>query len=627
MSPRLCFLIASSALLSSAFGEIDFAHEIVPVLREHCAECHSGEKRKGGFSLNTRAELLEGSENGPVITPGDLADSYLLELVTTTEKDIQMPPKGDRVPADQVAKLREWIEADLPWEPGFAFAKPAYEPPLKPRTPELPAAKGGRDNPIDRILDAYLAQGELPTPEPVEDDIFLRRVYLDVIGLLPTPAERSAFLKSTSENKRQELINDLLSRDVAYADHWLSFWNDLLRNDYTGTGFITKGRSQITTWLYRSLLDNKAYDLFVRELLAPPSDGSAGFIQGIKWRGDVNASQTIEVQFAQNLSQVFLGINMKCASCHDSFIDSWKLKDAYSLAAIYSTEPLEIHRCDKPTGEMAQAGWIFPELGSIDSQLPQEERLEQLAELMTHPENGRLTRTIVNRLWHRLMGRGIVHPVDAMDTEPWNADLLDFLASDLAAHDYDLKHTLQLILSSQAYQSQVALSEEAADAENYVYAGPIPKRLTAEQLIDAVWQLTGTAPPQADAQTGKLRGETTVRASLVKSDFLMRSLGRPNREQVVTTRPAQLTTLQAIDLSNGDILADLLQNGATNLQKRDFKDASTFVNWLYEYALSRPPSASELDAAVAFAGEEPDAQALEDLLWAVLMMPEFQMVR
>ena len=160
-------------------------------------------------------------------------------------------------------------------------------------------------------------------------------------------------------------------RDRQYAEHWLTFWNDLLRNDYAGTGYIDEGRRQITGWLYRSLLENKPYDQFVRELISPTPE-SEGFIKGIKWRGRINSSQTPEVQFAQNVSQVMLGINLKCASCHDSFIDGWKLADAYGMAAIVSEQPLEIHRCDKPTGETAQAGFLFPELGTIDPALSRE---------------------------------------------------------------------------------------------------------------------------------------------------------------------------------------------------------------------------------------------------------------
>ena len=196
--------------------------------------------------------------------------------------------------------------------------------------------------------------------------------------------------------------------DLAYAEHWLTFWNDLLRNTYTGTGFITGGRKRVTPWLYRSLVDNKPYDQFVRELIAPTAE-SEGFIKGIRWRGSVNSSQTTEIQFAQNVTQVFLGINMKCASCHDSFIDRWKLEETYALAAVFAQQPLELHRCDKPLGRFAEPAWMFPELGQIDKEAAQPERLKQLAELMVHPENGRLTRTIANRIWHRLMGRGIVH--------------------------------------------------------------------------------------------------------------------------------------------------------------------------------------------------------------------------
>ena len=179
----------------------------------------------------------------------------------------------------------------------------------------------------------------------------------------------------------------------------------MLRNDYQGTGYIDGGRKQITGWLYRALLENKPYDQFVRELISPASE-SEGFINGIQWRGRVNASQVREIQFSQNVSQVFFGINMKCASCHDSFIDTWKLADAYGLAAIIADRPLELYRCDKPTGKAAVPRFLWPELGSIDPSMPRAKRLERLAGLVAHPDNGRFARTIVNRLWQRLFGRG-----------------------------------------------------------------------------------------------------------------------------------------------------------------------------------------------------------------------------
>ena len=182
------------------------------------------------------------------------------------------------------------------------------------------------------------------------------------MGLLPKPADVEAIRRGQRSSQTARLVKRLLDDEVAYADHWLTFWNDLLRNDYAGTGYIDGGRKQITAWLYRALFDNKPYDQFVRELVDPNAE-SEGFAKGIVWRGNVNASQRPELQFAQNVGQVFLGVNLKCASCHDSFIDNWKLADSYGLAAIYSREPLEINRCDKPTGEMAEPYFLFSELG------------------------------------------------------------------------------------------------------------------------------------------------------------------------------------------------------------------------------------------------------------------------
>jgi hypothetical protein len=275
-----------------------------------------------------------------------------------------------------------------------------------------------------------------------------------------------------------------------YADHWLSFWNDLLRNDYTRTGYIDGGRKQITGWLYDALLANKPYNEFVAELINP-TPASEGFMRGIVWRGAVNASMTPQMQAAQNVSQVLMGVNLKCASCHDSFVSDWSLADAYGFAAVFADKPLEMVHCDKPTGQIATPRFIYPQIGAIDERAPRPERLKRLAELMTSPQNGRVPRTIVNRLWARLIGRGLVEPLDDMEKPAWNVDLLDWLAEDLVANKYDLKHTLELILTSRAYQlPAVARPAEGSKAE-YVFRGPYTRRLSAEQFADAVSSLAG----------------------------------------------------------------------------------------------------------------------------------------
>jgi hypothetical protein len=287
---------------------------------------------------------------------------------------------------------------------------------------------------------------------------------------------------------RKKVGDVYLANDRGYAAHWMTYWNYLLRNDYGGTGFITGGRQQVTSWLYLALLENKPYNQFVSELVAPTKE-SRGFIDGIVWRGTGNASQTRQIQFSRNISQVFLGINMKCASCHDSFIDRWTLKEAHGLATIYAEKPVELERCDKPTGEMMVACWLFPELGQIDASKPRDERLKQLAGLMTHPENGRIQRTIVNRLWAQLMGRGIVYPVDAMNIEPWSENLLDLLANHLVESGYDLKSFLRLIATSRICQSRADIREDGNSA--YVFRGSVRKRMTAEQFLDTIRFVTG----------------------------------------------------------------------------------------------------------------------------------------
>jgi hypothetical protein len=623
---------------SSSFGQpkdgrTDFAHDVLPILKAKCAKCHTNGTYKGGLSLDTRESLIKSKS----VVPGRSRDSEFIKRVTSTDPDLRMPSKGNPLSAKEIAALTKWIDDGIAWEQGFSFKPPAFVAPLAPRRPDLPPATQGRLHPIDRIVDAYFAANKLVRPQPLGDAEFVRRVSLDLIGQLPAPGELDSFLADSNPGKRKVKVQSLLADSRAYSDHWFTFWNDLLRNDFVGTGYIDGGRKPITVWLYKSLAENKPYDRFVRELIAP-SPESEGFAKGIKWRGAVNASQVPELQFAQNIGQVFFGANIKCASCHDSFIDSWKLDDAYGLAAVIADKPLEVNRCDKPQGRTASAKFLFPTLGTIDATAPKAARLQQLADLIVHPENGRFTRTIANRLWHRLMGRGIVHPVDVMANKPWSADLLDYLAVYLADNKYDLKKLMEHIATSQAYQSRAVPLEKELTGDDYVFRGPELKRLTAEQFIDGVWQLTGTAPKSPATQFGKFAlpefaktippERKYVRASLVISDPLMRSLGRPNREQVVTTRPDQLSTLQALDLSNGAILADWLGRGAANILKAHGKASSEeLIELLYREALGRKPTASELVVSRDLLGAKPTPDTLSDLLWAIVMLPEFQLVR
>ncbi len=636
MHRRITFLLPFITLSSPLHAEVDFAHEVVPILEKHCVECHGGDESKGGLSMNTRALILEAD----VLKLGEPDDSLLIEVLTAEDPDDRMPPPAKKkvaLKASEIDVLKRWITADLPWEEGFTFAKDRYEPPFKPRKVTLPAGSAGA-NPIDLIVAEHFKAAKISFPKPADDATFLRRVSEDLIGLPPSK-ELLAMLSTGKPLDRNAVVDGLLADKQRYAEHWMSFWNDLLRNDYDGTGFITGGRSQVTSWLYPALLENKPFDQFVRDLVAPGKE-SRGFIDGITWRGEVNASQTTQIQFSQNVSQVFLGINMKCASCHDSFVDRWTLKEAYGLAAIYSEKPMELERCDKPTGEMAVASWLFPEIGQVDPAKPRDERLKQLAALMTHPENGRTQRTISNRLWKQLMGRGIVHPVDSMNTAPWNEDLLDQLANHLVASGYDLKAVLRLIATSRIYQSRSEVCED--ENEEYVFRGPVRKRMSAEQFLDSIRAVIGVWPaPENDAikargaSGGQLAAvmkahglkewdQRPIRMVFSKRDSLQAALGRPNRDQVVSSRPDSLTTLEAINLANGPELAAIITQGAAKLMAD--VEPGKLAQQVFLASLSREPTTTELKVAMDLLGNTPDAAQIEDFLWSVFMLPEFHYI-
>ena len=772
-------LLFALALVAPARGEVDFAHEVLPILRERCAECHSNGTYKGGVSIDTREALL-GSDD--VVVVGDASQSLFIELLSVEDPDDRMPKKADPLPAEEIAVLTRWVDGGLKWEEGFTFRERTWTAPLAPREVVLPGPEGA--NPVDQLAGAYFRENGVRPPATISDAAFLRRVSLDLVGLLPSPDEFAAFEADAEPGKRLAKIDELLGRDIAYADHWMTFWNDLLRNAYAGTGFIDGGRSQITAWLYDALKGNKPYDDFVSELMAPTDGGSEGFIKGIKWRGNVNASQVQEVQYAQNVSQVFFGENLKCASCHDSFINDWKLEDAYGMASIIAGKPLEMFRCDKPTGKFAEAKFLFDELGTISADASREERLKQAAALATSGENGRLARTVVNRLWARLMGRGLVEPVDVMSNRPWDEDLLDWLAWDLAENGYDLKRTLRWIMGSQTYQG--ATVPPPAESEEYVFKGadrqandrravrrcgvgadrdgagqdrgegrsqpasarsgggarprmvdlergqpaagqrerdlgarvrarrgrwsrrcyrsPVTTntrsrstgskvgadgdwttvehypvkgllksgansiRVIAKNHTDALrtppgwrwrcesrsqrrlarqrvgercfaWKTEGGGPVVVVGGPDSWNGITAefdqapagerlpVRASLVKSTLLMRALGRPNREQVVTTRPAELTTLQALELNNGAEFVGYLNRGASKWFGEFGADREGMVESLYRRALGRAPGEMERAVALDLLGEPATEAGVADLLWTVLMLPEFQIVQ
>ena len=608
-----------------ASHSINFSQEIKPIFEASCIKCHGRGRTKGEFKIDSLETLLKGGDSGPAIVPGKSSESRLLELVMGFDPDSVMPKKGTKLTREQIGQLRAWIDQGAKWDADVTFAR-AEPLNLKPRQPQLPAKHA---NAIDAVLEPYFTAHKIAVPKPVDDRVFARRAYLDVVGLLPPPGELKKFLADRDRDKRAKLIRRLLADNENYALHWMSFWNDMLRNDYRGTGYIDGGRKQITQWLYSALETNKPYHKFVAELVNPTPE-SEGFTKGIVWRGVVNASQTPAMQAAQNISQVFMGVNLKCASCHDSFINDWTLADAYGLASIYADGPLEMVHCDKPTGKVAPPRFIYAQLGELETSTNKTVRLTQLAQLITQRNDGRLTRTLANRLWQKFFGCGIVEPLDDMERPGWNADLLDWLAEDFADHGYDVKHLIEAMLTSRAYQlPSVKVAEQAGG--DFVFRGPQVRRLSAEQFRDAIGALTGIWEGKPAAKIVNASGTTNdfaqVRAALVPAEMLQIALDRPNREQVITSRATTATTLQALELTNGAELAQLLARGAGTTLAGDSPVAGeTVVGQLYEKGLGRAPSSKELRTAREIVGQPAQKAGVEDLLWALAMLPEFQLI-
>ncbi len=504
-------------------AQVDFATSIHPVLETRCAPCHSGPRPAAGFSVATKESILRSIN---VSNPGE---SALLRRIKAGE----MPPAGAKLTDSQIADFEHWIAEGANW----TSERPSeWTASIRPRAVALPSNLA--TNPIDKFLTR--------NSDIIDDALFIRRATLDIWGMVPSAESTKKFIADKAPDKRDRLVDSLLADNKKYAENWISFWNDLLRNDqgvnYAGT------RKSITPWLLAALENNMPFNEMAFALLNPEKpDDPDGFLTGVNWRGDINASQTPFMQAAQNSAQVFLGVNLKCASCHDSFINKYKLKQSYALAAMFAdTSDLELVRCDAKTGKHTGPEFLFPEVAVKPASDSLADRRRAAALAFTSPENGRFSRTLVNRYWQRLFGRGIVSNVDDMDAKPSNPDLLDWLANDFVQHNYDLKYLIKLMMTSRNYAFP-------AGPENL-------RRMTAEQFADSISEITGE---WRVSQTGA-KAEY-AREWELKSTPLTRAMGRPIRDQVFTTREDAATTLQALELVNGDTLAIVLKRGALRL--------------------------------------------------------------
>jgi mono/diheme cytochrome c family protein len=599
---------------ASREGSVDYFKQIQPLLEARCYSCHQGGKAKGGLRLDQHTAALEGGKSdGPAVVPGDAAGSSLLQRILPDAGEDIMPPKGDPLSEAEAALLARWIEEGAAW-PQFDVAR--FE----------------------------------PTPL-AEDLAFLRRAHLDTVGVPPTEAEIARFL-GEPERERRALVIDRLLDDPRWADRWMGVWQDALAENPNIINPTLNNTGPFRWWLYESLLDNKPADLFATELLRMEGSerfgGPAGF---------ATASQNDVPMAAKGMivSSTFLGVEMKCARCHDAPAHRSKQEDLFQLAAMMqkssiklpesSSVPMDrIHQTGRaplievtlmPGAEVVPA-WPFPEFAKEESAAALAERPEdprdRLAALVTAPENQRFAQVMVNRVWEQLMGRGIVESVgDWEKTAPSHPELLEWLGHELVRKEYNLKAIARLILGSHAYQRAV---DPLLAAPSPLFVSPAPRRLSAEQIVDSLFAATG-APFELEevsldldsvrvfsnsitlgkprrawmlASTSNERDRPSLSLPRIQAvASLMETFGwRGSRQDPIHEREAEPNVLQPAILANGTMglwLTRLSDRHAVTALALEAASPEELVERLYLRLLTREPSAHERERYVSLLAE------------------------
>jgi hypothetical protein len=483
----------------------------------------------------------------------------------------------------------------------------------------------------DKLISKWQDLGLTPSPL-CSDEEFFRRIHLDTIGTLPNPEEIKTFLADKSPDKRAKAIDKVLDRPE-FVDFWALKWGDLLRINRDALN--ERGMWSFHNWVRASLRDRKPIDEMVREIVTAEgstyTEGPANYYMVAKNPGD----------WAETTSQLFLGVRIGCAKCHHHPFEKWSQDDYYGMAAFFArlgtknSQEFGIFGREqvvylKPAGEQTH-----PRKGSVVPPHPLDgqemtdpiDRRVKLAEWLTSGKNPFFARNLVNRFWGYFMGRGLVEPLDDMRaTNPAsNPELLTALANDLVEHKFDLRHLLQTIMNSRAYQlsSQKTPGNEA-DVQNIHYARFTVRRLTAEQLADALDFVTGTR----ETYKGLPPGTRAIQLpdSGVKS-YLLDVFGRPARQITCECeRTTQPNIAQALHLLNGDGLNKKIAAPTGRIEEmfKAKKDVPAIVEQLYLVALSRPPRADEMERARQWvAGAPSPRDGAQDLLWAILNSREF----
>jgi hypothetical protein len=484
-----------------------------------------------------------------------------------------------------------------------------------------------QNNFIDGLVYKKLRKLNVLPSETCDDADYLRRVYLDVIGTLPTPDEARRFLADKRPDRRARLVDELLGRPE-YADYWALKWADLLRIDRQALGH--KRAYGYYKWVRDGLADNKPYDRFAREVVTAEGPlgevGPASFYKAVAKPGEA----------ASTLSQVFLGVRIACAECHHHPFDRWGQADYYGMQAFFAPVAVRGGPRDEVLSASGTAEAKHPRTGETipahalgvppAQDAPKGDRRPTLADWMTSPDNPYFARNLANRTWAHFLGRGLVEPVDDVraTNPPTNPELLDALAKHLVESKYDVKQLIRAITASRVYQlSSKPNTTNERDGQNY--SRVLFKRIDAEVLLDMVCQTTGVP----EKFSGVPAGARAIQLwdSQVRHYFL-KLFGRPVRASACECeRVREPGVAQVLHFLNSpEIHAKLAHDGGTvaRLVKEKTDDAA-LAEELYLTFYSRYPTEKEKKVAVEYLKKNGDKrrEAAEDLAWSLMNTLEF----
>jgi hypothetical protein len=574
-----------------------------------------------GESAVVKVTAIYGDGGTRDVTREAIVESNVPDLATVTDASVKGVRTGE-------ATLLVRYQGNLTTVPVTVLnPKPGFQ--WKP----LP-----QNNYIDKALDAKLQRLKIQPSDLVDDAGFLRRVSLDLAGHLPAPAEVRAFVADASRTKRSAAIDKLIS-SPAYVDHWTLKWGDLLQNNRKYLG--EKGAYEFREWIRESLAQGKPYDRMVREMLTARGSSyenpAANFFRVTR-----DPKPTME-----KTTQVFLGVRMVCAQCHDHPFERWTQNQYYEMAAFFSAvglrpgyevgeEILYDQRQDfdmkhPKDSRVMNPKFIVPATWSAEAApglaVPTDQRRRMVyAEWLTAKDNPFFAKSTVNRVWSYFFGRGIIDPVDDIraSNPPANPALLDALAKDFVAHDFDLRYLMRTIANSRAYQTSIATNDwNAQDTENFSHA--VPRRLSAEELMDALAQATGVRPVFAEAPPDTLAEQITD--PHIGKDGFLDLFGRPSRESSCECeRRSDLSLPQALNLVNGRTISDAVADAKGRIARAILggRPDRDLVEELYLASLSRPPNAAELEKGLKYLETTTGRAArAQDLLWALVNSKAF----